>query len=416
VYRVLEEIDRMTRDNWHDAVADIQQMTQLATARQHQLAAIAGITLPQDMPQLVAAAGLRTALGADIGSSDEFDVSDFQEYTLAALETPTLRITTPPENSADASAWITFLRLKRRQQALQNLELMAGDIVEADGTDLASEVSSIGSNGRVYFKGSGSRRAWPDQLIILCRKDDNTKKARNLKQKAANAVALHARTDAWTLAKRQELLHSEVHGPLTLAIVQELRDVIESAQDERPIQLFIEEHPQTIAALLGGRERFILPRYPLAGKYVPDFLAGDIDSLGIRWMLVELETPKCSVTLASKNELDMFARRGVAQIQDWREWLQNNLDMARRPVSKDGAGLIDIRPMSEGLVLVGRRELLKDNSHAVRNPFRERNAIRIQTYDWLVERLLGIVEYVGPPRTSPDVLKPFRAASRKSAP
>jgi hypothetical protein len=52
--------------------------------------------------------------------------------------------------------------------------------------------------------------------------------------------------------------------------------------------------------------------------------------------------------------------------------------------------------------------LLNDNSGAVRAPFREQNVIRIHTYDWLVERLFGIVEHVGPPRTSPDVLRPLR--------
>ncbi|MGA8156299.1 MAG: hypothetical protein WB822_08835, partial [Rhodoplanes sp.] len=39
-----------------------------------------------------------------------------------------------------------------------------------------------------------------------------------------------------------------------------------------------------------------------------------------------------------KNELDASARRGVTQIREWREWLQNNLDMARRPVEQDVGG------------------------------------------------------------------------------
>jgi hypothetical protein len=80
--------------------------------------------------------------------------------------------------------------------------------------------------------------------------------------------------------------------------------------------------------------------------------------------------------------------------------------MARRPTSKDGLGLVDIRPMSEGLVLVGRRALLGGNSDAVRNPFREQNAIRIHTYDWFVERLLRRVG--APGRMSRDVLHPLR--------
>jgi antiviral defense system Shedu protein SduA len=146
----------------------------------------------------------------------------------------------------------------------------------------------------------------------------------------------------------------------------------------------------------------------LAGKYVPDFLACDTDSLGLRWLLVELETPQSSITLSTKNELDASARRGVTQIKEWREWLQNNIDMARRPVEQDGLGLADIRPRSEGLVLVGRRTVLNDNAGAVRHPYREDDWIRIHTYDWLVESLFGILAFAGPPRASPHVIKPPR--------
>lgn len=398
----------MTRNNWRDAVADIQQTARPTTTRQHQLATIAGLALPQDLPQLVAAARLQAALGADIGSIDKFDMNGLQQEILAALETPSFRVTTPPEDRTEADAWIAVLRLKRRQEALETLALMAGDIVELGGADQVYEVSSIGSNGRVYFKGSTSGGAWPDQLTVLCREADDTEQARDLKRKAANSVALRARADAWTLAKRSELLRFEVNAPLTLQTVEELQRVIDSAQDERPIQVFIEKHPETLAALLGGRDRFVLPQHALGRKYVPDFLVSDTNSLGIRWVLVELETPQSSITLATQNELDVVARRGVTQIKEWREWLQNNLDMARHLVSQDGLGLIDIRPMSEGLVLVGRRALLNDNSGAVRNPYHEQNAIRIHTYDWFAERLFGIVEYVGPPRTSRDVLQPLR--------
>ena len=59
--------------------------------------------------------------------------------------------------------------------------------------------------------------------------------------------------------------------------------------------------------------------------YIPDFLIGDYDLLGLRWVLVELETPNSSVTLKSSNELEPRARKGVSQLKEWREWLQDNL-------------------------------------------------------------------------------------------
>jgi hypothetical protein len=60
------------------------------------------------------------------------------------------------------------------------------------------------------------------------------------------------------------------------------------------------------------------------------------------------------------------------------------------------------------LVLVGRRGRLRDNAGVVRQSYREQGQIRIHTYDWFIERLLGILAYAGPSRSSPDVLRPLR--------
>jgi hypothetical protein len=174
----------MTRDNWRDAASDIEQATAPATERQHQLAAVAGIALPKEMPQLVAAARLQTALGADIGSGDEAGIDEVYEDLMASLQTPTLRITTRAGNRTEARAWIAYLYLKHRQHALERLELMAGDIVEIDGSEQVAEVSSIGSQGRVYFRGTGSGGAWPDQLIVRSRKDVDSAEARELRRQA----------------------------------------------------------------------------------------------------------------------------------------------------------------------------------------------------------------------------------------
>jgi len=398
----------MTRDNWQDAAADIEQTTAPATRRQHQLASVAGITLPKEMPQLVAAARLQTALGADIGSGEQVEIEEVYEEQMALLQMPMLRITTRAENRAEAKAWILYLYLMRRRQALERLKLMAGDIVEIDGSEQIAEVSSIGSQGRIFFKGTGSGGAWPDQLIVRSRRGEDSAEAHELRKQVANSIALRARNEFISLVKLNQLGRYEVGTALTVEIVEALQSVVATARDERPIQEFIDAHPETLAALLGGRDRFVLSQRSLAGKYVPDFLACDTDSLGLRWLLVELETPQSPVTLSKQNGLDGFARRGVTQIREWREWLQNNLDMARRPVEQDGLGLADIRPRSEGLVLVGRRSLLNRNSSVVRHPYREDDRIRIHTYDWLVESLLGILTFAGPPRISPHVIRPFR--------
>ena len=129
-------------------------------------------------------------------------------------------------------------------------------------------------------------------------------------------------------------------------------------------------------------------------------------------MLVELETPASNVTLRDDNLLEKHARKGVSQVEEWREWLQNNLDYARRSRRNGGLGLPDIRPGSEGLVLVGRRVRLHENADAVRHPIRERSNIRIHTYDWWLERLGGLVTFKGPPAANPHIIQPLRDVSR----
>jgi len=404
----------VTHDNWRDASADIAKSTGPATTKQHKIAALAELKLPRNLPQLVAAARLQSALGTEIGAPEVAEVREVQEEIIQDLSTRSLRVTSKPQDSREAAAWITYLRLKRRQKAIEKLQLSAGDIVEVNGNNgrQIAEVSSIGGNGRIHLKGGGGAGAWPDLIAVLCRNGDDSRRARDLKREAANQVALRARADSWSLNKQRELEEFEITDPLTEDHVEQLQEVIDSANDEKPIQQFLEANPQTLTAILTGRSRFLIPRRSLAGKYVPDFLIGDLDSLGIRWLLVELETPQSSITMSRHNDLKANARQGVSQIREWREWLQNNLDMARRSKREDGQGLVDIRPQSEGLVLVGRRTLLHENSSAVRNRIIEENQIRIHTYDWLVEALRGTLLHSGPPTLNPYAIQ----APRKEQP
>jgi Domain of unknown function (DUF4263) len=290
------------------------------------------------------------------------------------------------------------------------LKLEVGDIVKVTKPleSKVAEVSSIGNTGRIYFRGGGGFGAWPDMVTVQCRKNDNSTKARSLRQKAANEAAHRARTESWSESKERELEEFAVNTVLTNEIVDQFHEVIETADDEKPMQQFIQSYPQVMTALLGGTSRFLLPKSPLGGKYVPDFLVSDTDSLGIRWLLVELETPHSTVTLMKQNDLEANARKGVSQVKEWREWLQSNLDVARRTRRDNGLGLIDIRPRSEGLVLVGRRALLHANSTIVRGPLREESNIRVHTYDWLLEQLSGILTFSGPPASNPYMIQPFR--------
>jgi hypothetical protein len=166
--------------------------------------------------------------------------------------------------------------------------------------------------------------------------------------------------------------------------------------------------PQILAALVGGRSRFVVPRPNLGGKLIPDFLIADVDSGGINWVLVELETPGSGVTLKGDSLLEKHSRKGVSQVIDWRRWIENNLDVARRSRRDGGLGLPNISSRSKGLVLVGRRARLGDNASDVRRPISDDQRIDVHTYDFLLDRLEGALGYQGPSGTNPYLIQPWR--------
>jgi hypothetical protein len=136
--------------------------------------------------------------------------------------------------------------------------------------------------------------------------------------------------------------------------------------------------------------------------------AGDIvqieDSGGVR----HEEVASLGITLKNDNLLEEHARKGVSQVNEWREWILNKLALARLARGEGGLGLLDIRPDSEGLALLGRRARLGENAKEVRAGFAEKDRIKIHTYDHLLERLGGQLRFRGPSGSSPNLIQHWR--------
>jgi Domain of unknown function (DUF4263) len=292
----------------------------------------------------------------------------------------------------------------KRLRALRALKLSAGDIVRRMGEpDAYEEVSSIGVDGVVFLKGRS--RAWPDHLEVVARSSDVTPRASALRQRAANRAALRAPVTEWSAVKSIELEPFLCEDDPDDADIDELRVVVEGSADERPIQRLLGARPSLLGALLRGPQRFCLPQVQVGTKYVADFFIADVDSTGVRWVLLELESPASDIALARGNQFEKRARRGVAQIEEWREWLQDNLDTARRPRSQNGLGLVDIRPDVPGLVIVGRRHRLIEPARTLRHRLQESQHISMHTYDWLIEQIDHARTFRGPSGLNPYLLK-----------
>ncbi len=392
----------MKAENWRQVAQRLKEATKCVTEQQRKIAALAGISIGRRVPKIVAAAQLQGALANELHLPVQ---GAAQDYALALIERLWSRATSPasPKTQEEANAWIEHLYLLKRRAALLNLHPEPGDIVVTQNGGHA-ELSSIGTNGRIYFTGGHGRGAWPDNVTIVARASDTSPSANEARRKAQNAASTSGRAIEWSYARDQDLRDFRVMNKPAQSDLLSLEDVIESAKDERPIQKFLQENPAVLALLVRRSDCFVIPQKRLGSQYVPDFVVGDVDSAGIHWHLVELESPRAPMFTRDGKAIAKEARKGIDQIADWREWLDSNVAYARQRQSENGLGLFDIRSDAPGLVLVGRRATLSNANEALRNQLRTSNII-LHTYDWLIESLQGSLDFPGPPASNPFAIR-----------
>ena len=121
----------------------------------------------------------------------------------------------------------------------------------------------------------------------------------------------------------------------TESTIQEYCACLDSAEDEKPMQKFLTEHPWMLVAEEGGQCRWVIPQMSLGRKFFPDFLVGRLDSPGLNWKLVKIQSPRAQLFTKADRPADQL-REGIEQVQRWRRWLKNNRDMAcRSPARMD---------------------------------------------------------------------------------
>lgn len=393
----------MSFRTWREVDKALAAATGSVTPKQQKLGELAEMLIPPNSPKIVAAAMIRLALYEELNLLPALrPISEQYRTWLQSLQ----RQSDPsisPQTEEEADAWVTYLRLVRRRESLSELKINEGDIVETTAGEVA-KVSSIGQEGRVYFKGGRGFGAWPDQISIVARKDEQSDSAIEARRQAENSAARHNASSGWSMAKCQDLSEFKTENIVSENDIAELEAVITTAKDESPIQKFLEENGHLLTTLLGGKERYCMPRKRLGGEYIPDFIIGDVDSLGFRWILIELETPRSGIYLTNGLQFDEKARKGISQVIDWRNWLSNNISYARQRRSEDGLGLFDIREKSDAVVMVGRRSKMPETKNAQRQEYRQSNNIHIHSYDWLLETLRGAIRHRGSPTSNPYLI------------
>ncbi|MGH2572191.1 MAG: Shedu anti-phage system protein SduA domain-containing protein [Actinomycetota bacterium] len=174
--------------------------------------------------------------------------------------------------------------------------------------------------------------------------------------------------------------------------VARLEARLSSAEREADMQRFLEAHPlMLIQHLGGGHGRWVLPSKALGSEFRTDFVVGERDSHGLRWVLVELESPNVPA-FNKRGDASKYLNHALSQILHWRSWLERNQNYAARPRTDEGLGLTDIDTSPPGLILIGRRSSRTRHAAGLRRQLEKNHDVRIHSYDWLIEQAGGRVK------------------------
>lgn len=202
----------------------------------------------------------------------------------------------------------------------------------------------------------------------------------DMRRQEAKALKAPKRCDPDVVA---ELIQWRVPDRVSLSAILKFENILNSATDERPLQRALEMHPEILTSFTWGHNGvYAIPQSRLGNQYVPDFLIAADTSLGLLWTLIELESPTARLTIAD-GQHSKELRKAIKQITDWREWLSDNSDYARRGIKDNGLGMPGIRSDARAVIIISRADRSVAPDRLRMRELSERN-IEIRTYDWLI--------------------------------
>lgn len=169
-----------------------------------------------------------------------------------------------------------------------------------------------------------------------------------------------------------------------LEAVRQLKLLIEEDPQESQLQQFLESHRYILSEQFAHCHH-VFPRVRLGERFEADFFCLDLPSYGNEWIAIEIEPTNFPVvTRAGRKSAKL--EHALQQVRDWRIWVTNNIDYARRPRTTSGLGLEEIGPRFQGYVIIGRRRDYTPTFNALRRQVSDDEMIQIRSWDGIVER------------------------------
>lgn len=374
---------------WESVAERLENPATDCTVAQKETAASLGLNMPPGLPAPVAAVVIRHHLsevlmestGSEAGVPDslkelelDLDIRDHAQLITNSRQ--------------EVSAWFAARYMQLTARGLRDLRPKTGDVVvRGDNQSQKMIISSIDDSGRIHMRGGRGKRAWPNYLKLIAR--DGVSGDYEVHAKEVDAAIRNSKTQYSPSSPKLDRLKSyRVTSRVpSVDAIRELEDLLESGEpNEAPFQKLVERHMELLALLVTGNWiTYVLPQQRLGAEYVTDFLVLGVNSLGPQWVAVELEAPRHEI-LTQAGDLRAAVQHAVTQIQDWRDWLTDNVSYAQSEL-----GLHGITNKVQGLVIIGREDPQNDRQPA-RSRVSEQQNIQIHSWDWLLRQAKQVAD------------------------
>ena len=129
----------------------------------------------------------------------------------------------------------------------------------------------------------------------------------------------------------------------------------------------------------------VFPRVRLGSEYEADFFCLELPSYGKEWNAIEIEPTQVQLVTKSGRRSARL-EHALQQVRDWRKWVTDNIDYARRPSCQNGLGLDEISPRFAAQVIIGRRVDHTQAYDDVRRQISENERISVRSWDSVFDR------------------------------
>jgi cytidylate kinase len=183
--------------------------------------------------------------------------------------------------------------------------------------------------------------------------------------------------DAFRLSVFEIFADSSIR--ITKRLIDEFERLVNSELPEKVYQKFLAANPVFIDPLADE----VIDQQRLGLEYKTDFVVRRLDN---EYILVEIEKPQDNI-FTGKNDFTAEFTHAFGQVIDFQEWVDSNSDYARRHMP----GISSPR----GLLVMGtRKNLLPEQVAKLKRYSINSQAIRILTYDDLIERAKILYENI----------------------